>query len=357
MIKEASLYQKINDKVQCRTCQRFCKILPDHVGFCKTRKNISGKLFTLAYGEISSISANPIEKKPFFHFWLGSRALTVGTWSCNFTCPWCQNYRISKYPQNIGMGKYLSPEKFIDLLKKYHCQGTSISFNEPTLLLEYSLDLFPLAKKEGFYNTFVTNGYMSSEALKLLIENGLDAMNVDLKGNAEAVKKYCSADVEKVWQNITEAKELGVHVEITTLIIPGVNDDEVTLRAIATRIKGEVGPDTPWHVTQYYPAYRALEIGLYPDRTPVETIEKAWKIGKECGLHYVYVGNIPGHPSENTYCPNCQKLLIERYGFDVIRYLLTSDKRCPKCQKGIPIIGQYVKKKEKGAGHNFEQEE
>lgn len=344
MIREALLYRKIDDRVQCKACQRFCQIRPDDVGFCKTRKNIGGKLFTLVYGEISSMSANPIEKKPFFHFWPGSKALTVGTWSCNFTCPWCQNYRISKYPQDIGRGKYLSPEKFIDLVRKYDCQGTSISLNEPTLLLEYSLDLFPLAKKEGLYNTFVTNGYMSSEALRLLIERGLNAMNVDLKGSAQAVKKYCGADVEKVWLNIIEAKKSGVHIEITTLLIPGINDDEETLRTIAIRINRNVGPDTPWHVTQYYPAYKALEMGIYPDRTPVGTVEKAWRIGKECGLHYVYVGNIPGHHSENTYCPNCQELLIKRYAFEVIMYAVTSDKRCPKCQKEIPIIGQYIEK-------------
>jgi len=294
------------------------------------------------YGEISSISANPIEKKPFFHFWPGSKALTVGTWSCNFTCPWCQNYRISKYPENIGSGKYLPPEKFLDLVRKYQCQGTSISFNEPTLLFEYSLDLFPMAKKEGFYNTFVTNGYMSSEALKLLKDSGLDAMNVDLKGDAEAVKKYCGGDVEKIWQNIIEAKKLGIHIEITTLIIPRINDTEETLRTIATRIRREVDSDTPWHVTQYYPAYKALEIGLYPERTPVKTVERAWQIGKNSGLNYVYVGNIPGNPLENTYCPVCNELLIERSGFAITRYLITSDKRCPGCRKEIPIMGQYI---------------
>lgn len=210
-------------------------------------------------------------------------------------------------------------------------------------MLEYSLDIFLLAKKEGFYNTFVTNGYMSSEALELLIKSGLDAMNVDVKGGSEAVKKYCGADVEKVWQNIIEAKKSGVHVEVTTLIVPGVNDDEETLRGIATRIKKEVGQDTPWHVTQYYPAYRAFENGLYPDRTPVETIEKAWKIGKENGLEYVYVGNIPGSPLENTYCPYCQELLIERFVFDVSRYLLTPGKKCPKCKREILIIGKYIR--------------
>jgi pyruvate formate lyase activating enzyme len=296
----------------------------------------------LVYGEISSISANPIEKKPLYHFWPGSRSLTVGTWSCNFTCPWCQNFRISKYPQDIGRGKYLSPQKFIDLVKKYDCQGTSISFNEPTLLFEYSLDLFPLAKKESLYNTFVTNGYMSLDALLLLIENGLDAMNVDVKGDANAVKRYCGGDVDKVWKNIVEARKRGIHIEITTLIIPGVNDAEETLKSIAKRIRQEVGQDIPWHVTQYYPVYRALEVGLYPAETPVETIEKAWKIGKDIGLEYVYVGNVHGNPLENTYCPSCQELLIERRGFVIAKYIITHDKKCPFCEKEIHITGQFI---------------
>ena len=273
-------------------------------------------------------------------------ALTIGTWSCNFTCPWCQNYRITKYPQNIGSGKYLPPQKFIDIVKKYKCQGTSISFNEPTLLLEYSLELFPLAKKEGLYNTFVTNGYMSLDALMLLIKHGLDAMNVDVKGDATNVKKYCGGDVEKVWMNIIEAKKQGVHIEITTLIIPGVNDDKETLRSIAKRIRNDVGQDIPWHLTRYYPAYKSFEIGLYPDITPVEIIENAWQIGKENGLEYVYVGNVYGNSLENTYCPSCNRLLIERCGYDIARYLITTDKRCPFCGKEISITGQFIKRLE-----------
>ena len=168
-VKEALLYQKIDEKVKCMNCERYCEIPLDGYGFCKTRKNINGKLYTLEYGDISSLSANPIEKKPFFHFFPCSRALTVGSWSCNFTCPWCQNWNISEYPPDPEKRNYLSPENFIRLMKEKRCQGTSISFNEPTLLFEYSLDVFDLAKKEGFYNTYVTNGYMSSKALKLLV--------------------------------------------------------------------------------------------------------------------------------------------------------------------------------------------
>ncbi|MCX8191233.1 MAG: radical SAM protein, partial [Nitrososphaerales archaeon] len=249
-IREALLYEKIDDRVRCKTCERFCEIAPNQLGFCKTRKNIDGKLYTLEYGDISSISANPIEKKPFFHFWPGSYALTIGSWSCNFTCPWCQNYGISKYPPNLNRSNYLSPKGFVRAVREEGCQGTSISFNEPTLLLEYSLDVFTIAREEGFYNTFVTNGYMSLEALRLLKEYGLDAMNIDIKGDEEAVKKYCGVDVNRVWRNCVEAVKLGIWIEITTLIIPGVNDDEECLRSIANRIRRDLGENTPWHVTQ-----------------------------------------------------------------------------------------------------------
>lgn len=336
-IKEAILQENLGKEVRCLTCERKCVISEDKTGFCKTRKNIKGKIYTLVYGEISSLSANPIEKKPLYHFFPGSKALTIGTWGCNFTCPWCQNYEISKFPEKIGTGIYLSPEKFIELIKIYNCQGTSISFNEPTLLLEYSIDVFRLAKSYGYYNTYVTNGYMTEEALNLLIEAGLDSMNIDIKGDKEAVARYCGADVEKVWRNAKIAKEKGVWVEITTLVIPGINDDENVLRGIAKRIKNELGKDTPWHVNRYFPAYK-FEWEVYVSPTPIKTLEKAITIGKEEGLEYVYCGNVPGHPFENTYCPECNFLLIKRYALKVIEYNLSSNNKCPNCGKDIPII-------------------
>jgi pyruvate formate lyase activating enzyme len=339
-IKEALLFDQLEEKkVRCNTCERRCEIPLDGLGFCKTRINIDGKLYSLEYGNISSISANPIEKKPFFHFYPASKALTIGSYSCNFSCPWCQNWSISKHSPELKGNNYVSPETFVKMVKERGCQGISVSFNEPTLLFEYSLDVFDLTKtkKEGYYNTYVTNGYMSSEALKLLVKHGLDAMNVDVKGDEEAVRKYCGADVDKVWRNIKEAKKMGIHLEVTTLVIPGVNADEECLRGIASRIRNEIGENTPWHITQYYPAYKSLQMGLYKGRTPVEMLERAWEIGKEEGLNYVYLGNVPGHPYENTYCPGCGELLIRRYGFDVVNYRITSGNKCPKCNKFIPI--------------------
>lgn len=337
-LKKALLQEVVeDDKVRCLTCEKRCIIPENELGFCKTRKNIGGELYTLIYGEISSISANPIEKKPLYHFFPGTKALTVGSWGCNFTCPWCQNYEISKFPEKIGQGIYISPEKFIELVQEYKCAGTSISFNEPTLLLEYSIDVFKLARKKGFYNTYVTNGYMTEEALDLLIEAGLDAMNIDIKGEDKIVQKYCGAEVEKVWRNAKKAKNKGVWIEITTLVIPGINDDEKTLRSIAQRIREELGKDTPWHVNRYYPAYK-FEWEVYVPPTPVKTLEKAIKIGKEEGLEYVYCGNVLGHPLESTYCPECKSLLIKRYGLKLTKNNLGKDKKCPQCGKEIPII-------------------
>jgi len=337
-IKEALLYDKLeNKRVRCNTCNRHCIIFLGKLGFCKTRENREGKLYTLEYGLLSSINVNPIEKKPFFHFWPGSDCMTVGSWSCTFTCPWCQNFDISKVEPDPKNSIIMSPKELVDKTIENLCQGTSMSFSEPTTFLEFSIDVFKLAKKEGLYNTFVTNGYFTPEALKLLLRSGCDAFNIDIKGDREAVKKYCKADVEFVWQNTIEARKKDAWVELTTLVIPGVNDDEC-LRGIARRIHDEVGDDTPWHVSRYYPCYK-----MNNPPTPVKTLEKAYKIGKNEGLKYIYVGNVPGH-LENTYCPGCGKLLIERFGFDVQSFNLTKNKKCPECGEKIPIIGKFIKR-------------
>ncbi|MEM2135169.1 MAG: AmmeMemoRadiSam system radical SAM enzyme [Candidatus Jordarchaeaceae archaeon] len=334
-LREAILTERTDDgRLRCLTCMRKCIIPEGEVGFCKTRKNFGGKLYTLIYGDISSISANPIEKKPFFHFYPGSKALTAGSWSCNFTCPWCQNWEISKHPPD-EFKNYVSPEQFMRLVKAYRCQGTSISFNEPTLLLEYSLDVFRLAKKAGYYNTYVTNGYMTPQALELLIESGLDAMNVDVKGCKETVQKYCGADVEHVWRNIHESKKRGIHIEITTLVIPRVNDDVDCLRSIAQRIREE-DENIPWHVTRFHPEYKMTD----REATPIQTLERARELGLSEGLKYVYIGNVPGHKGENTWCPNCGELLIERYIFSITKYRITPENKCPRCGAQIPIIGK-----------------
>lgn len=332
-VRPSLLQERVNQQVRCNVCERRCLISAGGLGWCRTRQNRQGSLVTLIYGAASSIAANPIEKKPFYHFYPGTRALTIGSWSCNFGCPWCQNWDISKAPPP-PKGRYISPAQFIQLTLDYGCQGTSISFNEPTLSLEWSLDVFPLARRHNLYNTFVTNGYMTPEALLLLVEAGLDAMNVDIKGSAAAVRRYCKGiDVEKVWAICRLALQHGVHLEITTLVIPNVNDDEGTLQAIANRIAHELGKQVPWHVTAYYPAYRFNQ-----PPTPLSTLERAWNIGKEAGLDFVYVGNVPGHPYDNTYCPRCSALLIRRYGFEIIQNAIRTG-HCPQCHQ--PIAGRW----------------
>jgi pyruvate formate lyase activating enzyme len=307
-------------------------------GFCGTRVNIGGALYTLVFGNIASASVNPIEKKPFFHFWPGSLALTVGTWSCNFTCPWCQNWELSRFLPEADKANYVSPERLVEEAAKAGCQGVSLSFNEPTLLFEYAMELFPLARGRGLYNTFVSNGYMSEKALEMLREAGMDAIKFDVKGDVEAVKKYCGADVEVVWRNIRRARELGMHVEIVTLVVPGVNDDEDCLRGIARRLLKTAGPETPIHFTRFHPNYRMVD----RHATPTEVLDMAHDIAYEEGLRYVYVGNVPGHRWENTYCPDCGEMLIRRFIFDIIDYRVDKRGLCPRCKHPIPIVGKYV---------------
>ncbi|MEM3451362.1 MAG: AmmeMemoRadiSam system radical SAM enzyme [Nitrososphaerales archaeon] len=337
-VKESSLYTKKGDRVRCDLCERRCHIPLNGLGFCKTRANIDGKLYTLVYGDISSISSNPIEKKPFYHYYPGSYALTIGTWSCNFTCPWCQNYDISKYYPEPYRANYMSPENFVNLALSEGCQGVSFSFNEPTLLFDYAIDVFPLARKKNMYTNYVSNGYMTLEALIALKEAGMDAIKFDVKGNSDAVRKFCAAKVEIVWRNVREAKKIGLHVEVVNLIIPKVNDDESSIRELVQRHIREASEYTPLHFTRFYPAYKMADIAS----TPVRTLERAHEIAKKEGLQYAYIGNVPGHKFENTYCHNCNELLIKRFGFLIIKYSLTRDKKCPKCREEIPIFGNYV---------------
>ncbi len=329
LIRPALLQEPSKRGIRCLTCERRCELIAGGLGWCRTRRHQDGTLLTLTYGAVSSISANPIEKKPLYHFYPSSRALTSGAWSCNFGCPWCQNHHISKIPP--GRGHYMAPQDFVSEAIRLGCQGTSISFNEPTLCLEWSLDVFRLARARGLYNTYVTNGYMTSQALGLLVKAGLDAMNVDVKGDAQAVRRYCKGiDVEQVWRNCRLARELGIHLEITTLVIPGVNDQDEVLEGIAQRIATQLGPEVPWHVSGYYPAYR-----FTTPPTPLDTLERGWQIGKEAGLAFVYLGNVLGHHLENTYCPHCETLLVERRGLSVTAYRL-SHGRCPLCNREVP---------------------
>jgi len=341
-VREASLYERLaDDKVQCSLCERRCAIPSGGRGFCKTRINIDGKLYTLVYGNISAVESRPIEIKPFFHYWPGSTALTFSTWSCNLDCVWCQNFHLSKFEPKPAKAICYAPEKIVELAFENGDVGLCASFQEPTLLTEWAIPLFKLGKERGIkYCCYVSNGYMTLEALKMLHEAGMDGLKIDIKGNSGTYTKYCGgADVEKIWRNAHEAKGMGLHVEIVNLVVRDVNDDEEALRWVIERHLKEVGAETPLHFTRYFPAYR-----FDNPPTKAETLEKAYDMARKAGVLYPYIGNVSGHKYENTYCPNCGEKLVKRYGYYVLKYGITEDEKCPKCGTQIPITGEYVEK-------------
>jgi pyruvate formate lyase activating enzyme len=333
MKREAILYERLqDDAARCNICQRRCKIPNGSTGFCMTRENQGGKLYSLIYGDVSSISVNPIEKKPVYHFLPGSRWLSLGSMGCNFRCPGCQNWSIAHWRGGPMGTQYISPQDLVSRALASGCRGISWTFNEPALWLEYTLDAAKLAKQKGLYTNYVTNGFLTEEAFDR-IAPFLDVYRVDVKGfSDESYRKVAGAKgFEGVSRIAERAKDYGLHVEIVTNVILGHNDNEADLRGIAFWIRERLGLDTPWHVTRFYPHHEL--VSLHP--TPIETLERAWAIGKEEGLWYVYLGNVPGHQLENTYCHSCKALIIERYLFDVIKSGITNG-RCPECGSVIP---------------------
>lgn len=341
-VRRALLFEsKRSGVVQCNLCERRCNITSGGAGFCRTRVNVDGILYTLVYGDLNAIESRPIEIKPFFHFWPGSTALTFSTWSCNFNCPWCQNWHLSKQPPEPKTAVFTSPEKIVKRALFKGDEGLCVSFTEPTMLFEFSIDVFKIASNFSLYNTYVSNGYMTIEALKMLRDSGLDGLKIDIKGDDEVYRNYCGGlNVECVWRNAREAKRMGIHVEMVNLIISNVNDDEECIRWIIERHLREVGSDTPIHFTRYYPAYK-----FHSPSTEIERLEFAYGLAKKLGVKYPYIGNVYGHVYENTYCPECGELLVKRYGYTVVDYRVSTSNKCPKCGEHIPIRGRYVKKR------------
>ncbi|TFF99893.1 MAG: radical SAM protein [Promethearchaeota archaeon] len=296
-IKKSKFQRKLSDQSsECLICERKCKIREGATGFCGTRMNSEGEIYTLIYGCIAAESCNPIEMKPLYNFHPGTKAYTVGSYGCNFSCFWCQNHHISHPKPSVRKKietctNYLSPKHLIQKAIESQCEGTSISFNEPTLLLEYALDVFDLAREKSLYNTYVSNGYMTERVAKELIDHGLDAINIDIKGDKELVRKFCGADVEKVWRNAKLFIKNGVHVEITNLLIEDFNTDIQTIKNIAKRIKNELGKDIPTHFTRAFPSYNSDEFGFIKP-TSLKKLYRSRLIAKKEGLNVVYIGNI-----------------------------------------------------------------
>jgi pyruvate formate lyase activating enzyme len=336
-MKEAHLYKKLkNKRVRCQNCAHYCLISPQKRGICGIRENIKGKLYALNYGKAIAVHIDPIEKKPFFHFLPGSHSLSIATVGCNFSCKNCQNYDISqgfKDVKNIP-GQNLSPKDIVNLAIKNKVPGISYTYTEPTIFSEYALETMKLAKKKGLKNSWVSNGFMSKESAKLIIPY-LDANNIDIKSFSDGFyQKICGGKLEPVLETAKLMKKSGVWLEITTLVIPTLSDSEKMFLEIARFIKEELGPNTPWHISQFSGTISWKLQHLPP--TSVETIQRAYKIGKEVGLKYVYTGNVPGLPSEDTFCPQCGALAIDRTGYVINRY--DKDGRCPKCNQGLDLI-------------------
>ncbi|MEQ4489320.1 MAG: AmmeMemoRadiSam system radical SAM enzyme [Dehalococcoides mccartyi] len=334
---EALLYQKMPHNItRCHTCQWSCRINPNHLGVCQVYQNISGSLFSLNYGRTSSVAVDPIEKKPLYHFYPGSQVFSLGSWGCNFHCSGCQNWEIAcpDTYERLFNSRTLLPEQAVNMAKEYHCQGIAFTYNEPTVWFEYTLDCARLAKNSGLYTVYVTNGYMSTQALDT-IGPYLDAFRVDIKGfKAGTYQKLSKIQHwEKILTTTERAKaQWGMHVEVVTNIIPAYNDDPEQLTGIARWIKTRLGELTPWHVTRFYPC---RDMQNTPS-TPLETLEKAVEIGKGEGLKYIYLGNVPGHKSETTCCPECGQPLIRRKGYDSEICGLDND-RCRRCQSKLYI--------------------
>ena len=333
-VKEALLYESLKGgEVRCGLCERRCLILPDTKGFCQTRQNIEGKLYTLVYGDISAIESRPIEIKPFYHFFPGSRALTFSTWSCNFTCPWCQNYHLSKRAPEPRKARYIPPEELVALTTEQRDQGLCVSFQEPTLLFEYALEVFKLSKSQGLYSCFVSNGYLTLDALRLLKETGMKAINIDIKGDEELYRAYLKgAKEEFIWRNARAAKDMGIHVEMIHLMVTGLNDQQYKIERLINLHLDILGPETPLHFTRYFPAY-----DYHQPPTSLRVMELAYQKARDAGIYYPYLGNIPGHRYGNTYCPSCGTLVIERTS-DQKRGEWVKDMKCPYCHRNIEMI-------------------
>ncbi|MEW5948427.1 MAG: AmmeMemoRadiSam system radical SAM enzyme [Thermodesulfobacteriota bacterium] len=336
-MKEAMLYVKEEEqKVRCNLCNHHCLIMPGKHGICDVRENRDGVLYSLVYGQVIARHIDPIEKKPLFHFYPGSKSYSIATVGCNFHCLFCQNYEISQMPKDEKRiaGEPFPPEEVVAAAEKLKCQSISYTYTEPTIFFEYAYDSARLGNERGIKNVFVSNGYMSQEAIQT-IQPYLHAANIDLKAYSEKFyKEICGAKLMPVLETLKVMKKLGIWVEVTTLIIPTLNDSEKELQEIAAFIRTELGPETPWHVSRFHPMYRLTSV----PSTPVQTVLKAREIGLKAGLHYVYSGNIPGEGGENTYCHKCSALLIERLGFTILQYNVI-DAKCPKCHAAVHGVG------------------
>jgi len=328
MIREALLYEKQDNKiVRCNLCAHRCRINPDKIGICGVRENRDGVLYSLVYGTLVAENIDPIEKKPFFHVLPGSLSYSIATPGCNFACAFCQNHEISQMPRATRMiaGDEVSPKDIVRQAKKNGCKTIAYTYTEPTIYFELAYETAKIAHAFDIKNIFVTNGFMTTEMIEMIAPY-LSAANVDLKSfRDEFYKKQCGAKLTPVLDSLKKMKSLGIWVEITTLLIPTLNDSEEELKDIAEFI-ASLGRETPWHISRFHPQFKKRDL----PPTSLSSLHRAAQIGKQAGLKYVYCGNVPGDKGENTYCFNCRQLLIELYGFRIAGVNLIGNK-CSVC--------------------------
>jgi pyruvate formate lyase activating enzyme len=330
-MKEALFYEKKPDgKVDCTLCARYCKGIPEgKTGFCGVRKNVKGKLYSLVYGKACSIAVDPIEKKPLFHFAPGTECLSVATVGCNFKCLHCQNWEISQ-PSGI-FGEDIEPERIVETAKNRDVKGIAYTYTEPTIFYEYAYDTMKLASRAGLYNVWVSNGYTAPATIKQASKY-LDAVNVDVKGNDEFYRRVCMAPgIQPVYDALLAYKKHKVFTEVTTLVIPGYNDNDKDIRTIVKWVHDNLGPDTPLHFSAFYPQHKLTDVPA----TPAKTLEKCYDIAKHEGMNWVYLGNVRSD-HENTFCQKCGQVVVERSGYNTIYY----GDRCAKCGAKVPIAGK-----------------
>ena len=335
-MKQAILWQSVEGrKVQCRLCSHRCLIADGKLGRCCVRKNIGGVLYSLNYDKVISANPDPIEKKPLFHFQPGSRSFSIATMGCNFRCEFCQNWQISQAAVETGRidGEAISPEQIVAAAVRSRCKSIAYTYTEPTVFMELCADCGRLAKDEGLKNVFVSNGYMTREAIDFTAD-WLDGINVDLKAFTDNYySRLCKASLQPVLETIEYiAKHTDIWMEVTTLLVPDENDSQDELKQLADFIVQKAGPDVPWHISRYHPMYKHQS----SEPTPASSLKKAYDIGKSAGLHYIYIGNVSGGGYESTNCPGCQRVVIERVGYSIGRNDV-SDGRCPDC--GAVIAG------------------
>jgi pyruvate formate lyase activating enzyme len=334
-MKEAYLYEEMdNDRVRCLLCNHRCLIKEGAKGICGVRENRGGTLMSLVYGQVIARHVDPIEKKPLFHFLPGSRSYSIATVGCNFKCLFCQNSDISQMPSDMNRiwGEEMAPERIVSEAVGSRSATIAYTYTEPTVYYELALDTARLAVKRGVKNIFVSNGYMTEDCLRD-ISPDLHGANVDLKAFTDGFyKKQCGARLEPVLKTLETMNRMGIWLEVTTLLIPGLNDAGAELEGIA-RFLADLDPNIPWHISRFHPTYRLTDV----PPTPPETIRRARDIGYEAGLKYVYTGNLPGDEGEKTFCHGCGALLIDRYGFAIAGYGI-KDGRCPECDAEIPGV-------------------